>query len=384
VSDQFGDDIEFDFFDEPETREDQPRRRAPRRSGEGGGPPRRPMRPPAGFTPLLRLAGLIAFAILIVVLLVLWVQSCQGASKRNAYRSYMDKVTAIGQSSEQTGKEFNDLLTTPSLKEADLESKLTSFAQQEQQNEAQAKTLTPPGPLRVAHSHLIEALQLRVSGLRGLADAFRTTAGEKADQAATAGQLLTTQAERLVASDVVWDDLFTAPAIDVLRKEGIGGVAVPRSHFLSNPDLISLSSSTRIWQRLRGATTGGTPGGLHGTQLISVKALPQGQTLSPSPTENTVTASTDLAFQVTVQDSGDSQEVSIPVTLTIQRSPQNIVKKATIDLINPGESKTVVFRNLGQPPFGVKTTIKVDVQPVPGEKNTGNNSAEYPVVFSLG
>jgi hypothetical protein len=389
VSEHRGDDIEFDFFDEPETRENEPRRREPRRGGGGdggpeGGPPRRSVRPPAGFTPLLRLAGLIAFAILIVVLLVLWVQSCQGASKRNAYRHYMEKVTTIGASSEQTGKDFNALFTTPSLKEADVESKLTSFAQQEEQNTAQAKTLTPPGPLRLAHSHLIEALQFRVSGLRGLADAFRTTAGQKADKASSAGQLLATQAERLVASDVVWDDLFTAPATDVLRKEGIGGVAVPRSHFLSNPDLVSLSSATRIWQRLRGATTGGTAGGLHGTGLVSVKALPRGQTLAPAPTENTVTASTDLAFEVTVKDTGNSQEVSIPVTLTIQRSPQNIVKKATIDLINPGESKKVVFRNLGQPPFGIKTTIKVDVQPVPGEKNTGNNSAEYPVVFSLG
>jgi hypothetical protein len=382
----FGDDdIEFDFFDEPETREDQPRRRGPRgpRDNEGG-PPRRPVRPPAGFTPLLRLAGLIAFAILIVVLLVLWVQSCQGASKRNSYRHYMEKVTAVAQNSNQTGQELGQLLTTPGLKEADLESKLTSFAQQEQQNVAQAKTLSPPGPLRAEHNALIEALQFRVSGLRGLTDAFRTTAGQKVSQAAAAGQLLATQAERLTASDVVWDDLFKARAVEVLRQEGIGGVAVPESRFLTNPDLASARSMVPVWQRIHGATTGGTPGGVHGTGLEMVRALPQNQRLSPSPTENTVTASTDLAFEVTVKDTGDSQEVSIPVTLTIQRSPQNIVKRATIDLINPGETKTVTFRNLGQPPFGIKTTIKVEVAPVPGEKTTANNSAEYPVVFSLG
>src|SRR2546423_14972283 len=117
----FGDDIEFDFFDEPETREDAQGQRAQRRTG---GPPRRPIRPPAGFTPLLRLAGLIAFAILIVVLLVFWVQSCQGASKRNAYRKYMQSVNAIAQGSDQTGRELNDLLTTPGLKESDLGQKL--------------------------------------------------------------------------------------------------------------------------------------------------------------------------------------------------------------------------------------------------------------------
>ena len=37
--------------------------------------------------------------------------------------------------------------------------------------------------------------------------------------------------------------------------------------------------------------------------------------------ENTVTASTDLAFDVTIHDGGDSQEVGIKVTLTIDKTP---------------------------------------------------------------
>jgi hypothetical protein len=28
--------------------------------------------------------------------------------------------------------------------------------------------------------------------------------------------------------------------------------------------------------------------------------------------------------------------------------------------------------------------MRIDVDPVPGEENTGNNTAEYPVIFSLG
>jgi hypothetical protein len=381
VSDH-GDDIEFDFFDEPETREDPPTQGRQRRQA-GGGPPRRPVRPPAGFTPLLRLAGLVAFGILIVVLLVFWVQSCQGASKQNAYRKYMQSVNAIAQSSDQTGRELNNLLTTPGLKEAALEQKLDSFAQQETQNLTQARTLRPPGPLRAEHQAVLQALQFRVNGLAGLSEAFRSTSGQKASQATTAGALLAAQAQRLSASDVVWADLFKAPSVIVLRNEGVGGVAVPDSVFLTNPDLASARSMVPVWQRIHGATTGGTPGGLHGTGLVSTKALPQGLTLSTT-TENTVTASTNLAFAVAVQNTGDSQEVSVKVVLTIQRSPQNIVKTATIDVIDPGETKTVTFSDLGQPPFGVKTTIKVEVQPVPGEKNIANNSAEYPVIFSLG
>ena len=34
--------------------------------------------------------------------------------------------------------------------------------------------------------------------------------------------------------------------------------------------------------------------------------------------------------------------------------------------------------------FGERRIMRVDVDPVPGETNTGNNSAEYPVIFSLG
>jgi hypothetical protein len=53
-------------------------------------------------------------------------------------------------------------------------------------------------------------------------------------------------------------------------------------------------------------------------------------------------------------------------------------------VIDPNETKTVTFRITEQPPFGTPTRIKVAVQPVPAEKTISNNSAEYPVIFSLG
>ena len=71
-------------------------------------------------------------------------------------------------------------------------------------------------------------------------------------------------------------------------------------------------------------------------------------------------------------------------TLTIQATPKPIVKKGTIGVIDPGETKTVTFRITEQPPFGTPTQIKVEVQPVPAEKTITNNSAAYPVIFSLG
>jgi hypothetical protein len=110
---------------------------------------------------------------------------------------------------------------------------------------------------------------------------------------------------------------------------------------------------------------------------------PGAQQLSPSE-DNTVKASDRLSFQVLVKNSGESQETQVEVTLTIQQSPQPIRRKQVIDLINPGETKTVVFRNLGPPSFGTRTTVKVSIEPVAGESNTANNTASYPVIFTLG
>jgi hypothetical protein len=97
-----------------------------------------------------------------------------------------------------------------------------------------------------------------------------------------------------------------------------------------------------------------------------------------------VIASTSLAFQATVRNTGDNQEVQVPVTLTIQKQGGPIVKRETIDVINPGEEKTLTFRDIDTTGvFGVRTNLIVRVGLVPGEKNASNNSATYPVIFSL-
>jgi hypothetical protein len=382
-------DLDFDFFDDDDPAPQRPvaaepppaRESAPRR---GRRPPSE--RPPVGMTPLLRLAGLIAFAILIVVLFVFWISSCEGASKKNTYKKYYEKVGVVAKDSEQIGRELNDALTTQGIKFSELESKLAGLAQREQQNVAALRSIHPPGPLRLQHQEALEALEFRVSGLRGLADGFTQASRSPKNVTGNALKLLQPPAARLVASDVVWDDLFQAPAQGnggVLQREGITGVAVPGSVFVTSPDYASSRYWEAILQRLQGAATSGSSGGLHGTGIVKTVALPGNQELS-TDAENTVTATTDLGFAVTIEDTGDSQEVQVKVTLTIQQSPSPIVQTKTIDLINPGEQQTVVFRNLGQVQFATKTTVKVDVQPVPEEKNTSNNSAAYSVIFSLG
>src|SRR2546423_11607860 len=259
-------DIEFDFSDEPETQEAPRRERTPR-----PGPPRPPTRTPAGFTPLLRLVGLVAFAILLVILLVVGFQSCQASGNRSKYENYMKKVSDIGDDSQQIGRDLTNLLTASAVKEPALESKLAGLARRQELDVERARKITPPARLVDEHRDLIEALQFRVNGLVGLQRAFHSTASTKSTT--TAADTLAGQAERLLASDVVYADNFKDPAKRVLESQGVH-VTVPDSVFLENPQLASSRSLASILDRIRGATTGVTRGGLHGTGLISVKALP--------------------------------------------------------------------------------------------------------------
>jgi hypothetical protein len=376
------DDLEFDFFeDEPATTEapSHSRVRLPRRRGRGTGM-RRPTAPPRGITPLVRLLGLIVILIAALVVFGLLLQSCTSPSKEETYRNYMAKVGSVAQSSTQDGNELATELTTPGVKVTDIENKLSGLAEQERQALAVAQRIDPPGRLRQVHGNMIEALQLRVNGIEGLGAAFRATAASKAS--GDAAQLVD-PAQRLIASDIVWSDLFQGPANAEMKQQGVTDVAAPKSQFVANRDLVTERSMALVLQRLRGASTGGTPTGLHGTNIVSTKVEPGGQTLSETQ-ENTVTATADLQFVVTIADSGDSQEVGIKVTLTIQKPGGAIVKTKTLPVINPGQEKSVTFENLGQVPFAQKTNVKVDVAAVPGEHTTTNNRATYPVIFSLG
>jgi hypothetical protein len=378
-------DIDFDFFEEeePPTQEAQRERLIPRRGPRG---PQRPPRAPTNLTPLLRLVGLVAFAILIVVLLVFWIQSCSEASKEKTYKDYMSKLSEVAGSSQQIGRGLSNAFAAQGLKEAQLEQRIAGLARQEQLDIERAREITPPGTLTGEHAALIQALQYRVSGLNGLASALAATA--KVKDTTRAGTVLAGQMQRLLASDVIYEDSFKAPATAELKRQEVtgtnaaGGPLVPSSTFLQTSELATPTAMETVLGKIRGSTVTPSQGGLRGTNLVSTKVFPQNVELSTT-SQTTVILRTNLSFQVTVEDSGDSQEANIPVTLRIVQAGQpNIVKRATIGFINPGEQKTVSFSNIGSPEVA-PAQVKVEIQPVQNESNTNNNSADYSVIFSV-
>jgi hypothetical protein len=370
------DDLEFDFFDEPLTTEAPTQVEAPPKKSGGGSPPVRP-RSPGGNAPILRLALLIAGAIAVAVALVFGINSCRDDGAEGSYDEYFQSVEPVASQSTAIGRQLAELLSTPGVTLDDLESQLGGLAEQQAQVVTRASELTPPGTLLEEQGSLVEAMQLRESGLRGLQQAASQL--EPATDPGEAGEALAQQGSRLVAGTVVYDDLFKARSEAVLREEGVSGVSVPDSPFLAGTDLLSSTSLTAFIQRI---TQGGTEtGGLHGNQIVGVRVQPGGDELSPDE-ENTIIATDDLAIQVIVRNSGDFQEADVRVRLTLQQNPP-IRKSQQIDLINSNETTIVTFRNFTNLTFAAVTTLKVSVEPVPGEENTSNNTAEYAVIFSL-
>jgi hypothetical protein len=369
------DGIDFDFFDDAPTAEGLQDQAPPRRG------PRMPQRPPGGNAPLLRLAALIAGGILLAVVLVVWANSCRSDAKKSQYRDYMASVEKIGKDSAQVGTDLNELIFSSGIDATELQSQLKGLRETQSQTVARAEALDPPGALRQQNESLIQALQLRVSGLAGLESKFgQMTGAENPDEE---GTQLAKLSSRLTASDVLWQDLFATPAQKVMEDQGgLGGINVPDSEFVSNLELTSPTSWKLVIARLTGV---GEPTGPRGTGIDAVIALPSEKEFEKQPAENVIVVTDDLALEVLVLNSGTSQETQIKVTLTLQQGEGPLTGEQTIQAINPGDTKTVTFKvaDLGTLLYATRTIVKVRVEPVENESNTANNTAEYIAFFSL-
>jgi hypothetical protein len=385
-------DIDFDFFGDPEP-EPLKRRLVRRPSGSPpGGPPPPPRRPASAgppATPIVRLISLIVFAIAMILILVFAVRSCEASNESAAYKDYMSRVAAVALDSKTVGTSLTSLLADQNLNESKLETKLRGMVTQHNLDVEKGSKLTPPGPLRQQQEKLVEALQLRSDGLAGLLEVFKATASKQGNstESTKAGIALSQQMYKIVASDVIWANMFVTPAQKVLQDEGVVGAPPPTSVFLAEPELATRNTMGQFWQRIHGVTptTNNQGTGRHGTGIAYVKISPANETLQVGVTK-TIQLKANLGFVVGVENTGDYREENVKVKLVIhQNAPSEpIVRKTSIASIYPNTTTDVFFKG----PFNPSTLItvvqmNVQVTPVPSEASAANNTATYSVRFSL-
>ena len=192
----------------------------------------------------------------VVLLFGLLINSCAGSSRKDSYSSYMGDVQQIGGAVDGERQAVRERADDAGHL-GDRRSSRSSAAspRPEQQNVNRAQGLDTPGRLRDENGHLVDAL---VAARRPACSGWPTRSSRPPRaRAATTRRSTPTrpcspaQASRLVASDVVWDDLFRARALAQLTHDGVEGVTVPESHFVADPDLTTAAGMKLVLQRLR-------------------------------------------------------------------------------------------------------------------------------------
>jgi hypothetical protein len=228
---------------------------------------------------------------------------------------------------------------------------------------------------------VLEALELRRDGLDAIAQRVLTALGDEGDAADEAFEQIAGQMRAFLASDVLWQ-ARVAPLVKAhLDEEEIGGQRIATSTFF--PDDSWLEPATvadRLGRQVSGdGGNGGEPApGLHGNGLVSVQA---GDVVLQPGVANRVPADID-AFLVTFANQGENDEFDVRVTLTIEGdSGEPIRSSKTVDEVLQGQQAEVAMPVDEPPPVGEPVTITVEVEPVPGEEKTDNNSQTYQALF---
>ena len=368
------------FFDE----DDEPRSRAPRPRRAAGGDV-------SADTQTIRVRQAVAAIGLIVVLLLLvfTVKSCRSSAKENALKDYNREVSTIAsESSSQVGAEFFRLLGEGgSESPQDLQTAISSFRVQADQQLNQAEGLDVPDEMRGAHQSLLIALEWRRDGLDYVAQRIRTALGDSGDAADEAIQQITGQMQVFLASDVDYSTRVRPAIKSALDEAEIGGQDIAASAFLPSLDWLQADVvAEQLGQQLSAGSgrDGGEPTGpgLHGTNIDSVS---YGDTTLQPDASNQLTYSADSTFAVQFTNGGDNDEFDVKVTVRIQGgSGDPVTLTDTIDQIAPKASATANLALEKAPPLGAAVTIRVRVAPVPGEEKTDNNEAEYQGLFAEG
>jgi hypothetical protein len=365
------------FFDE----DDEPTRRAPRprRAAPAGGMNVDPQ------TLWVRRGVALGAGLLVLILLIVAVHSCQVSSRKNGLRTWNRQAGAlVGQSDSDVGGQFFDTMKQgASQSPEDLQTQISSLRVQAETQLQEAKKLDTPDQLSAAQQSLLIAFELRRDGLDYIAQHISEALGNQGDVADQAIQNIAGQMQGFLASDVLIEARVTPVVRQVLKDNDVVADPVATKRFLPGfswlqPAYVADQLGTRLQVAKRNPNAPIAPG-LHGSSLDSVAVA--GVTLQPDPAANKVPIGGDLTFKVSFTNGGENDEVNIETDVTLQGSGKPIKAKKTVDALAHGQSTTADLVLPKKPAAGEVYTVTVEVKPVPGEKKLDNNKQTYNVLF---
>jgi CARDB len=320
-----------------------------------------------------RLIG-VGIGVAFLILVVIGFRGCLEARSDRALRNYDSDVATIMQQSEQSGKDFFNLLNGSSGSSSSLDAQQEVLRQRDTSQTLldRAHDVDTPGQMHDAQNAVIQTLTLRRDALSSIAQ--NVTQATARTQTGNAIQAISNAMGSLYASDVLWTQIGKPEIENVLDDEGVDATPLPNGRFMP-ANAIDYLNQTTLVTKLNTLTgqTATTTGGVHGLQLESTTI--GSTTLTPDSTNNVPSDAQELDIQIT--NSGDSDETGISVTATLGGTQLT----GQLQALSAGESGTVKIPLTTTPTPGTDTTLEVVVNPVAGEQITTNNTSTYTVIF---
>jgi hypothetical protein len=315
---------------------------------------------------MLRRGLALGGALILVILIVLGVKGCLDARAQSELSDYARKVTEIVEGTEQTSKDFFDKLENPgSASVTDFVNEVNADRSAMDALRGRVEGLGAPGDMSGPQKHLELTYELRAGAMDEIAEKMPTALGDAGAEKAMAA--ITKQMQKLLASDVVYEQVVRPEIDGVLASNGISGDDVPKSSVLPDEKWLEESTVSDALGAISGNSGAATPG-VHGLGLIGVSV--NGSELVEGAAA-TVSGEEGVEVEVTVQNQGESTENGVTVAVTVEGSTLT----GEIDEIGAGEEATATIP-LTPAPKG-EVALEVEAEPVAGEQVTENNEATY-------
>lgn len=315
---------------------------------------------------MLRRGLALGGGLLLLILIVLGIKGCLDARAESELSDYADKVGEIAEETEQTSKDFFSHLENPSgLSVTEFTAKVSADASAMDNYATRVDSLGAPGDMKRAQGNLELVYELRSSAMTEIAEKMSTALGNAGAQKAMAA--ITKQMQKLLASDVVYEQVVRPEIDGVLASNGISGHDVPNSSFLPDEKWLEASAVSSALGGISGNSTAATSG-IHGLELTGVSV--NGSELVEGGV-TTVSGEAGVEVEATVQNQGESTENGVTVAVTVEGN----TLQGEIEEIAAGEEATATIL-LTPTPKG-EVTLEIEAEPVPGEQITENNEATY-------
>jgi len=315
---------------------------------------------------MLRRGLALGGALILLILIVLGIKGCLDARAESELSDYARKVAEIVEGTEQTSKDLFSKLESPgNASVTDFVSQVNADRSEMDSLRARVEGLGAPGDMSTPQKNLELTYELRAGALDEIAEKMPTALGEAgAEKAAGA---IAKQMQKLLASDVVYEQVVRPEIDSVLASNGISDSDVPKSSVL--PDEKWLEEST-VRDALAGISgnSGAASPGVHGLELVGVTV--NGAELAEGGA-TTVSGEEGIEVEATVENQGESTENGVTVAVTVNGNTLT----GEINEVGAGEQGTATIP-LTPAPKG-EVTVEVEAAPVPGENLTENNEATY-------